>query len=294
MRMRQKFATVLIGLAPALTGCLSHTRIVPRVQSAPVVLDATLPQLTSQVNASYDAIQSMRADVEIIATTGGPRQGIEKDSVSFSGYIFIRKPLDLRVILLVPLLGSRAMDMVSNGSTWKLYIPTRNRALIGTSAVTTPSKNGLENIRPAVFFDSLLVRGTSPGEIVSLTSDTRTIPAINTKSDPIEEPDYNLQMLQQPTGTEAHTLRIVHISRTDLLPYQQDIFDQSGNVVTRAFYSNYQKFGDTKFPSKIVIKRPLDQYSLTITIGKLVVNQKLDNDQFELKIPDAVPVEDMH
>jgi outer membrane lipoprotein-sorting protein len=294
MRIRQKFATVLLGLAPALTGCLSHTRIVPKVQPPPVVFDATLDQLIQQVNARYNAINSMTASVGIVGTTGGPIQGIEKDSLVFSGYIFIRKPADLRVLLRVPVLGSQAFDMVSNGKQWTLWIPPRNRAMEGTSEVTTSSEKGFYSLRPAVVLDSMLVQGTTAGQIVSLTSDTRTIASNNKKLAPIEEPDYNLQFLDQPNGNKARTLRIVHISRTDLLPYQQDIFDEKGNVITRATYSDYQKFGDVQFPSKIVIRRPLDQYSLTITITKLVLNNKLDDDQFELKIPDTVPIEHIH
>ena len=113
------------------------------------------------------------------------------------------------------------------------------------------------------------------------------------KKDLVEEPDYDLEMLAQPQGQRAHTVRVVHISRANLLPYQQDIYAPDGTVVTRAFYSNYQKFGDTPFPMKIEIRRPADQYSLTITISKLALNQKLADDQFELKIPAGVPIKNM-
>jgi outer membrane lipoprotein-sorting protein len=44
---------------------------------------------------------------------------------------------------------------------------------------------------------------------------------------------------------------------------------------------------------KIQIKRPQDQYGLSITITKLTVNQKLDDDQFEVKFPEGVPVKVM-
>jgi outer membrane lipoprotein-sorting protein len=295
MRIRQALAVGLVGLAPALTGCLTHVRSVPKTRPADIVLDATLDQLLKQVDTRFEAIQTINASVEIAATTGGGLQGHETEYPSFSGYIFLRKPEDLRVLLRVPVLGSQALDMVSDGKTWKLWIPRRNLAMTGTSEVTKPSQNGLENLRPAVFFDSLLVRGLGTDQIVSLTSDTRVIANENNKKDLIEEPDYDLEILAQPKGQIAHTIRVIHISRANLLPYQQDIYDPEGTrVVTRAFYSNYQKFGDTPFPMKIVIKRPADQYSLSITVTKLTLNQKLDNDQFELKIPEGVPIKNMN
>jgi len=83
----------------------------------------------------------------------------------------------------------------------------------------------------------------------------------------------------------------VHISRTNLLPYQQDIYDASGRIATRAIYSGYQRHGDIEFPTVIVITRPLDEYSLTLTVTKITFNEKLEDDQFELKIPDNVPVQ---
>ena len=169
MRIKQAFAVGLLGLAPALTGCLTHVRAVPKTRLADVVLNATLDQLLKQVEVRFNAVQTINASVEITATTGGGLQGHETEYPSFSGYIFLRKPEDLRVLLRVPILGSQALDMVSDGRNWKLWIPRRNLAMVGTSEVTKPSKNGMENLRPAVFFDSLLVRGLASNQIVSLT-----------------------------------------------------------------------------------------------------------------------------
>jgi outer membrane lipoprotein-sorting protein len=294
MRIRQALAVGLIAVAPALTGCLTHTRIVPKTRPADLVLNTTLDQLVTQVNTRFDSIKTINASVAIAATTGGGLEGHVVEHPSFSGYIFLRKPEDLRVLLRVPILGSQALDMVSDGKNWKLWIPPRHIAMVGTSAVTKPSKNGLENLRPAVFFDSLVVRGLGADQIVSLTSDTRIVENPNNKKDLIEEPDYDLEILEQPHGQTAHTIRVIHISRADLLPYQQDIYDPEGNIVTRAFYSNYQTFGGIPFPMKVEIKRPLDQYSLTVTMTKVTLNQTLENDQFELKIPDNVPVKTMN
>lgn len=294
MTIRRALATGLVALAPVLTGCLTHTLSVPKTRAADVVLNATLDQLLQQVDSRFDSIQTINASVEIVATTGGSRQGQLIQHPSFSGYIFLRKPEDLRVLLRVPILGSQALDMVSDGKTWKLWIPPRRIAMAGTNEVTKPSTNGLENLRPSVIFDSLVIRGLGPSQIVSLTSDTRIVQNEKNKKDLIEEPDFDLEILEQPHGLTAHTVRVIHISRANLLPYQQDIYDAAGVVVTRAFYSNYQKFGDISFPSRIEIRRPLDQYALTITMTKLTFNQKLEDDQFDLKIPDDVPIKNMN
>jgi outer membrane lipoprotein-sorting protein len=284
----------LVTLAPALTGCLTHIRAVPKTRPAEVVISATLDQLLSQVETRFNAVQTINATVEIVASEGGARQGQIKELPSFSGYIFLRKPEDLRVLLRVPFLGSVGLDMVSDGKTWKLWVPRRNIAMTGTSDVAPTSQHGLESLRPKVIFDSLLVRGLSPDQVVDLTQDSRILPDPQDKKQLVEEPDYELTILEPPQSNIAHTLRVIHIGRSTLLPYQQDIYDQNGHVVTQAFYSNYQNFGDIQFPMKIEIKRPQDQYGLTITITKLTLNQKLEDDQFEVKFPEGVSVKTMN
>jgi outer membrane lipoprotein-sorting protein len=284
----------LVTLAPALTGCLTHIRTVPKARPAEVVMSATLDHLLSRVDTRFNEIQSLNATVEIVASEGGARQGQIKEFPSFSGYIFLRKPESLRVLMRVPLLGSQALDMVSDGKIWKLWVPPKKIAMTGTSEAADRSQHGLESLRPKVIFDSLMVRGLGSDQIVVLTQDSRILPDPKDKKQLVEEPDYELTVLEPPQSNTAHTLRVIHIGRSTLLPYQQDIYDQNGYVVTQAYYSNYQYFGDIPFPMKIEIKRPQDQYGLTITITKLTLNQKLEDDQFELKFPEGVQVKTMN
>jgi outer membrane lipoprotein-sorting protein len=294
MRIRQALAVGLVALAPALTGCLTHIRTVPKTHPPEVVMSTTLDQLLSSVDSRFNAIQTINATVEIVASEGGARQGQIKEFTSLGGFIFLRKPEDLRVLLRLPILGSQALDMVSNGKTWKLWVPQRKIAMTGNSEAADPKQHGLESLRPKVIFDSLLVRGLAPDQVVDMTQDSRVLPDPKDRKQLIEEPDYELTILEPPQGNIAHTLRVIHIGRSSLLPYQQDIYDQNGHVVTQAFYSNYQTFGDIQFPMKIDIKRPQDQYGLAITITKLTLNQKIEDDQFELKFPEGVPVKTMN
>ena len=290
---RQPARFAVLCLALALTGCVSRTHLVRKIRRAPVVQSTSLDGLVLGIDRRYDEIQTMNLTVEISASTGGGQTGQVKEYPAFSGYIFFRKPTDLRVLLLVPVLRSKAMDMVSDGKTFKLLIPPRNKAIVGSNEVTTTSKNGLENLRPYVFLDSMLIHGPSTDEIVSRTQDTRVIETTDKNKDLVELPDYDLQILSKPNGQIARTDRVLHISRDNLLPYQQEIYDSTGQIVTRVNYSNYQDFGTIRFPAKIVIERPLDQYVLTLTVTKATFNEKLEEDQFELKIPDTIPVQHM-
>lgn len=287
MSIRKAFYVGLLALAPALTGCLVHTHSVLRTRPPTIVLGTTLDQLLKQVDDRDNTIHSMTAAVEVIPCTGGSSKGEVRCYASTSGYIIIQKPEQISVILKVPLLGSRALDMVSNGKTFKLLIPPESCAIYGSDVVNNTAQKGLYALRPAVILDSLMIHGLQPGQVVSMTQGDRIVPDPKTRKDVIDEPTYNLQFLLRPTDHTARALRVIHVSRTDLLPFQQDIYNADGKIETTATYSNYQKFGDIVFPKTIRIERPLDELTLTITIlpRETSFNQQIPPDQFTLDLP---------
>ena len=284
-----------LGLA-ALTGCFSSVRRVQKVQmQAPGALQtASVEKLENSLQQRDAAIKTLNASVLITASTGGSKTGKVKTYTSFQGFILVQKPRDLRVILKLPVIGSRAMDMVSDGSKFTLLIPPRSRAITGSNEVTKPSTNGLENLRPKVFFDSLLVPGVVDGEFVTLTESTRVLQPPHGRKDAVEEPDYELAVLRVKSGNMLHLERLIHISRLNLLPTEQDIYDEEGRVATQAVYENYQPAGSESFPHLITIRRPLDEYELKIEVTKIQLNETFDADQFEMpKIPPTFKVEHM-
>ena len=291
-------AVFLLSLSLGVSGCYKTTRTVQKNLAPGIVKDATVADLVKQLNGNYDAIKSFNASVTIAASTGGGRTGKVTDYTSFKGYILMRKPRDLRVILQVPAFGSVAMDMVSDGHDFKLIIPIQNKARVGTDEVKTPSKNSLENLRPGIFFDSILLRSVAADEFVTVTDSDRPL-ATDAKTHSVRfEPDYDLAILgrAKDSGVPSETLitrRVIHYSRETLLPYKQDIYDETGRVVTTVNYSNYQKYGEIEFPSEIDIARPFDEYALKIAIVKLTPNKPLDDEQFHLEIPAGMTVQKM-
>ncbi len=286
----------VLGLT-GLTGCFSSVRRVQKVQvQAPgTYRSASVATLEEELGQRDTAVQTLQASVLITASTGGSKTGKVKTYTSFQGFIFVQKPRDLRVILKLPVIGSKAMDMVSDGTNFTLLIPPRSRAIVGTNEVTKPSQNGLENLRPAVFFDSLLVPGVSPkDEFVTLTESTRVLAPAHGRKEAAEEPDYDMAVLRIQSGNTLHLERLVHFSRLDLLPVEQDVYDAEGQLVTQALYENYDGSGGVPFPRLITIKRPLDEYELRIEVTKLTLNAKFDSDQFETpEIPKTFKVERM-
>lgn len=283
-----KFLALLV---PVLTGCLSHTRKLQQPKLAGVALDADAVQLVEAVNRRYDQVTSLKATVDFAASVGGAHKGQQTDYTSIHGYIRMRKPQMLRVLGYLPVVRLRAFDLASDGKNFTMLIPPRSRAIEGSNSVTTPAANAMENLRPDIFLDSLLIHSVSADSIVSLTNSSQT--KLEPKSKQlIEQPQYDLTVLKpgerspSPGLPQLSTpLRVIHFNRINLLPTGQDIYNAAGDLETQVVYGPYQDFNGTQFPGTITINRLLDELRITITVEKLILNQPVADDQFELKVP---------
>lgn len=282
-------------MLPALSGCLVHVRRVPRARMPKTVLSATAAQLSALINERYDQINSMSAQVTFQATEGGILKGKEKTYVSFSGYVLMRKPADIRVIGFLPVIHSQAFDMASDGQDFTMIIPPKNKAIVGTNQVTQKAKNPLENLRPNIFFDSLLIQSIAPSDLVVLTADTKTVVGPKHKHIDIL-PEYQLTILRRksPDSNVLVPERVIHFNRTTLQPYEEDIYDTEGSVETEATFGPLKIFDGQEFPSTVTIHRPLQEYQILVTFEKIHFNLQLKDDQFQVKIPKGMPVQNLH
>ncbi len=258
------------------------------------VLTATPQQLVQVIDQQYDAISAMFAEVTFTATEGGSLKGSEKTITPFSGVIILSKPESLRVIGFLPVVHTDAFDMASDGSTFKLWIPPKNEAIEGTNTVTQESSNAFENMRPYMFFDSLLIPKIGPGDLMTVTGDSNTVVDPKTKKLVIE-PEY-LLTVESRQGNSSLLLvhRVIHFSRINLRPSEEDIYDQNGQIQTQALYGPLQAYGTELFPGTITLRWPLEQQQILITIEKLKVNPPVNNDTFRLKIPGSADVRVLH
>ena len=295
--MRFLRAVTAVGAAALMVGsagCFRTTRLVNRTTAPDVYRSAPVEVLEREVSERDAKIKTLNASVLVTAKTGGGKTGKETTYTSVKGYIFLRRPRNLRVLLQAPVLGSAALDMVSNGETFTLMYATLGHGdkwVTGPNQVTTKSANGLENLRPPVFFDALLVPPVGEKQLVTLTESTRLLPSPDKKRTEIEEPDYDLTVSEIKSGNVLRTVRVVHISRVTMLPFQQDTYDEKGEIVTRTMYDKYQTINGVDFPSVVNIIRPIDQYELKVQITKLTLNEDLPDDQFKLDIPAGVTVQ---
>jgi hypothetical protein len=248
-------------------------------------------ELVASLNKRWDSLTTLTATVEIQASVMKTKEGLAKDYPTLHGHILMRKPSDLRVV--GQYLGVRFFDMASDGKTFTLSIPPQSKVIEGLNAVNKRSANALENLRPDFFFDAMVVRGMDPNDEYMVTADTVTVEDAARKH-LFAVPEYKLSIMHtKANGHELEPRRVVYFHRDDLQPYQQDIYDSDGNLVTQVVYAGYQDFEGSKYPSSVVITRPMEEIRIVLSVDSVKENQPLPDNQFVAFIPDGATIQKM-
>lgn len=290
MRRKSGFLSIVVFLVllPAL-GCLLRTRPVEEQYSKAPLKESTQQGLIDTINQQAEAIHSLKATVDIDSSAGGIKKGHVTDYKEIRGYVLARKPDALHMIGLMPFVRTTAFDMVSDGQDFKLWIPPKNKFVVGENRNTKANPDQpMENIRPQNVYEALLIHPVDANtEIGVKENGYETLH--DSKGHRVLQEDYELTIIRRK-GAEGILSRKIIFGRTDLKPHRQFIYDENGNVVTDAKYAEYKDYNGVSFPSRIEIYRPQEEYDITLNILKLDINLPLRDDQFVLEQPAGAQV----
>ena len=262
-----------------LPSCVVKRRIISRVgakTAQPVLLTAQAPDLVQRVADQFDAIHDLTATLDMTPALGSTEKSRITEYKDVRGYILFRKPADIRIVGLYPVVRNTAFDMVSNGTDFKLYVPVKNRFLVGSNTVERPSPNKLENLRPQHFLDALVVRPVERTSKVILENYTDE-----------ENAFYILHVVREGGAGELVLERTIWFSRVDLRLARQITLDPSGNILTDARYADWRMYNNVPFPKHIEINRPRDEYAVVLDIQKMDINKGVSDDKFVLNQPEG-------
>lgn len=292
MSCRIRWSLFALAAPLLMAGCsfFPMKRHLPVPIAPATVFSATPEQLVAQIDQRWNDFENLTATIDIQATLLKQQQGLATDYPSIRGWIVMQKPKNLRVV--GQYLGVRVFNMASNGNTFTLLIPPKNKAIEGSNSVIKKSPNEFENLRPGFFFDAMMVRGLDSDDYYAQISDSETIEDA-AKKHLYMMPEYVLSITQHASNGSRvdKPVRVITFHRDDLLPSNQDLYDNQGNLESQVSYSAYKDFGGTRYPTKVVIKRPLEGIQLVLTVEKVVKNQKLPQDEFTFKIPPGTLVQ---
>jgi len=263
----------------------SHRKLPVPVAPA-VVQTASADELVTRLNDQWGKFESLTATVDIQASHLKAKEGVATDYPSFHANLLLRKPL--RVLGHLPVLQTKMFDLASDGTRFTLVIYPLSEYYQDLNSRKGNSPNWYENLRPGPLFDAMVVRGLDKDNFYSVISQTMTMEDIPNKR-LVAEPEYVLTISRlKPNSQEFYPIRVVHFHREDLRPYEQDLYDDKGNLETQVIYGAYQDFDGTQYPGTITLMRPTDEYQLKMTVDRVTANPTLTDDQFQVEtIPDT-------
>jgi len=271
------------------SGCLFRTRPVEERYSKAPLKESSQQGLIDGINQQAEAVRSLKATVDIDTSAGGAKKGHVTDYKEIRGYVLARKPSSLHMIGLMPIVRTTAFDMVSDGTQFKLWIPPKNRFVLGLNQMPTPNTDQpMENIRPQNIYDSLLIPAIDAPELAVMERSYEILH--DAKGHPILQEDYELVVIRKNGDKGASLARRIVFSRIDLKPHRQFIYDEDGKVATDARYAEYKEYDGISFPSRIEIIRPQEEYDITLNMLKVEINKLLTDDQFVLEQPAGAEV----
>jgi outer membrane lipoprotein-sorting protein len=271
---------VLVAVSP---GCLvRRLKVVrPGIKQNEKLQTATLDQLTAQLQTVNQQIQTLTVTVDLEPWIGTVLKGELSNFKEVRGFVLIRKPNMIRVIGLYPVVRTQAFDMVSNGTTFGLYVPIKNKFIVGNNALETPSPKNLENLRPQHMFEAIVVQPPQQGERAVLENDTDEADA------------YYIIHLIKEQGGRLVLSRNLWFDRVHLLLARQQIFDGAGDIVSDDRYLDYDNVHGITFPKQISVMRPKDEYGVRLKVVKVEMNQPLADDKFALTQPPGTELVDL-
>jgi outer membrane lipoprotein-sorting protein len=278
--------SLLLAAVLPLAGCLFHSHKVERVQvSSAILQEATTQQLIDRINQQAAQVRSMSLTVDISPAVGGTKKGKVTEYTDIRGYILVRKPTMLRMIGLFPVVRNRAFDMVSDGQTFKVSIPPKNKFIIGRNDLTYPSQQGLEGLRPQYIMDALLLKRIDPENDIAVLENSTELIVDPTTHKHVQEADYVMTVVSKDPAGGWLLSRRIYFSRENLEPTRQVLYDKNGNIATDAQYEKYSVYGDVLFPARIQINRPQEEYSILLDVVSAKFNTALADEQFQLEQP---------
>jgi len=269
-------------LASLSCGCGGHIKTTTRLppQAKPVVRDATREELLERYNEIARAVRSINATVELKPTAGSKYSGVIEEYHEVKGFLLAQRPAEIRMIGQAPVIGKTVFDMASDAETFRVWIPSKNKFLVGSVAAERVSEKPIENLRPQHLLDALLWPEVRKEESVLFEEFNDEIARY-----------YVLTVLRGGYRTEI--LRKIWFDRSDLQVSRLQTFGPRGVLLSDVHVSDWQSVVSdpetpsavSAFPRLLRIDRPHDDYHLDLQITKLSLNEDLPLDRFKLEQP---------
>src|SRR5579864_4139092 len=269
--MKRTFLWMAAATVAALSGgcggrSVTHQTNVPPAER-PVARDASLEDLLDRYNAFAAAVQTVNSTVELKTTAGSKYSGLIQEYHEVKAFLLAARPAEVRMIGQAPVIGKTIFDMASDGDTFRVSIPTKNKFLVGSVTAERPSAKPIENLRPHHLLDALLWPEIRKEEAVTMRE-------FNNEQGRY----YVLTVLRG--GYQLEVLREIWFDRANLQVARIQTFGPKGSLISDVTFGDWQPADNstagqasvqtatsatvppsiTSFPRSIQIERLHDDY----------------------------------
>jgi outer membrane lipoprotein-sorting protein len=286
-----RFVLVVL-LFVVFAGCAASEKHAAPQTAIRAQLDADQTELVESYNRQADAVHALNASVQMSPTAGSAYSGVIHQYHEVSGFILAARPALIRVIGQAPIVSTNIFDMVSDGQTFRIFIPSKNEFLVGPTHLERATKNPIENLRPQHLLDALF-----------WTSISASDPVVLEQVDVPPARYYVLSVLRGSAPT-FEIARKIWFDRTDLRVSRLQIYGPGGRLDSDIGYADWQEVpppsvqtngapegrdnsvvGPLTLPRTFRIARPQQDYQLSVVITKLALNTDIPADRFSLMQP---------
>jgi outer membrane lipoprotein-sorting protein len=272
--------TPLMLTVSGITGCAASTTVKAPEAAIGVTKDATKESLLAAYNHSAAGINTLNLSVDLVPSAGKAYSGIIQQYHEVSAFILAKRPADVRMIGQV--LSKNIFDMTSDGQTFHIFIPSKNKFIVGSATLERPAEKPIENIRPQHLLDALFWPEIPAGASVVVAED-----------DELAARYYVLSILTKGASPEIE--RNLWFDRLDLHLARIQIYGPAGRLVSDIHLDEWQAAalaassvtvnGNLEYPRHITMQRPHDDYKLEIKVKKVTLNESISDDRFQLQQP---------
>jgi outer membrane lipoprotein-sorting protein len=288
-----RFRLIELVVLLALAGCAASQRHAVTPPSLRPALDADQSQLVESYNRQADAVHALNASVQMSPTAGSAYSGVIHQYHQVSGFVLAARPALIRVIGQAPVVATNIFDMVSDGHSFRIFIPSKNEFLVGPTELERATKNPIENLRPQHLLDAFFWTQIGGGDPVVLEQ--------------VEAPPVRLYALSvlRRSGSNLEIARKIWFDRSDLGVSRIQIYGPAGRIDSDISYADWQDVPPANpqdnaaqaavsgrsaatpltFPRTFRIARPQQDYQLSVVITKLALNTDIPADRFSLMQP---------
>ncbi len=268
------------------SGCAVSHKTAVKPSPAPGPLQtATKAQLVERYNTQAQTIQSLNASVTMKLTAGSAYSGVIEQYHEVNGFILAARPANIRVIGQAPVIGKNIFDMVSDGDTFSIYIPSKNKFIVGPANLERHAQKPIENLRPQHLLDALFwppIPARVPVLIEQASEGNNRYCVLTVVKG---EPGAAATNGDDSGSMDWEIARKIWFNRADLRVTRIENFSSGGKVMSDVAYANWQVTGSLTYPWQITVNRPGEDYQLQIAIKKLTLNEPVASDRFVLAQP---------